>query len=150
MEVANGQIRQLRGSRRTLTFQNVSATDIENFMRERNFTSYDVDSILQNWDNNKPVALQSLNNRLRRIEYEDAWSKYIEANDYFFFNQIYMSDDVERIAYEIKNDLHDLWLNYDLDIGVAIPLEENQRLIQKIDLNRQQLKSIMREELYSR
>ncbi|PGY54149.1 hypothetical protein [Priestia megaterium] len=150
LEVANGQIRKLRGSRRTLTFQNVSATDIENFMRERNFTSYDVDSILQNWDNNKPVALQSLNNRLRRIEYEDAWLKYIEANDYFFFNQIYMSDDVERIAYEIKNDLHDLWLNYDLDIGVAIPLEENQRLIQKIDLNRQQLKSIMREELYRR
>lgn len=149
-EIANGQIRQLRGIRRTLTFQNVSATDIESFMREISFTNYDVESILQNWDTNKPVALQKLNNRLRRIEYEEAWSKYNEANDYFFYNQIYLSDDVERIANELRNNLHDLWVNYDLDIGAAIPFNENKRLIQQIDLNREGLKNIMREELYSR
>lgn len=149
-EIANGQIRQLRGNRRRLTFQNSSATDIENFMRERSFTNYDLEFILQNWDNNKPAALQILDNRLRRIEYEDASSKYIEANDYFFFNQIYLSDEVERIVNEIRNDLYDLWVNYDLDIGAGVPLDENQRLIQQIDFNRIELKILMREELYNR
>jgi hypothetical protein len=147
-EIANGQIRSLRGYRRTLTFENASATDIENFMRERNFTDYDLESILQNWDNNKPVSLQSLYGRLRKIEYEESLSKYSKANDYFFFNQIYLSDEVEQIANQIRNDLHDLWVNYDLDFAVAIPPKENQRLIQQIDLNRQELKKIMREELY--
>ncbi|MFC6114074.1 hypothetical protein [Sporosarcina thermotolerans] len=118
-------------------------------MREKDFTGYDIEFVVNHWDNNNTAALERLNYRLIRIEYEKAREDFITANDFFFYNQIYLSDDVEQIADELREKLHDLWVNYDLDIGSSISLEKNERLIQQIDLKRNELKITMREELKS-
>ncbi|MDW0116950.1 hypothetical protein QTL97_08390 [Sporosarcina thermotolerans] len=132
-----------------MTFANATVADVEQFMREKDFTGYDIEFVVNHWDNNNTAALERLNYRLIRIEYEKAREDFITANDFFFYNQIYLSDDVEQIADELREKLHDLWVNYDLDIGSSISLEKNERLIQQIDLKRNELKITMREELKS-
>lgn len=149
IELSNGYIRRLRGFRRLLTFDNVSKLDIETYMNEKLFTNYDIQKILQIWDTNRIEAIQTLNHRLRKVEYEEAFEKYIEAADYYFFNQLYLSESVESICNKLKDDLHALWVNYDNDNPEPV-LQENRILIERIDANREVLKHTMRKELNSK
>lgn len=152
IEISNGSIRRLRGLKRELSFQNVNSQDIESYMRDKQFTSNDIELILGYWDEDTNSAISLLKKRLQRIDYNEAQEKYFEANDYFYFMVLYLSEDVEDIARELLDILYKLWVNYDPDLPweelrVKEELLSNEKAIGKIDSLRKKLKLKIRQEL---
>ncbi|WP_048718975.1 hypothetical protein [Bacillus sp. 522_BSPC] len=152
IEICNGSIRRLRGTQRVLTFENVNAQDIESFMQDKLFTSNDIELILSHWDTDKNNAIFLLHKRLQRLNYNEAEEKFIEANDYFYFMVLYLSEDVEYIARDLLKKLHGLWMNFDPDypwdkILVNEKWLSNDEVIVQIDELRNNLKLKMRQEL---
>ena len=152
IEISNGSIRSLRGLRRELTFQNTNSEDIETYMRGKQFTSNDIQHILKIWEENKPSAISMLRKILEKIDYNEAEEKFINANNYFYFMNLYLSEDVENIVRELLALLHELWINYDPDfsyerIGTNEEQYTYEEVISKIDSLKEGLKSTMRQEL---
>lgn len=152
IEISNGSIRGLRGLPRELTFQNTNSEDIESYMRGKQFTSNDVQLILRIWDEDKPSAISLLRETVGRTDYNEAEEKFTNANNYFYFMNLYLSENVENIVRELLGLLHELWINYDPDLSVdrmRINGEHytNEEVISKIDSLKEDLKSTMRQEL---
>ncbi|MGE7604226.1 hypothetical protein ACQKL5_17285 [Peribacillus sp. NPDC097675] len=153
LEICNGAVRRLRGIRRTLHFNNVNTQDIKAFMEDKSFTSSDIDYILSLWETQNKKAITEINYRLERINYNEAEEKFIEANDYYFFNVLFLSEEVEKMARDLLNNIHTIWLNYDPNYSMygtitgGIPLSKNEELIKQIDQLRSDLKLKMRQEL---
>ncbi|MGE7119635.1 hypothetical protein ACQKIC_05455 [Peribacillus sp. NPDC046944] len=122
-------------------------------MEDKSFTSSDISYILSLWETQNKKALTEINYRLERINYNEAEEKFIEANDYYFFNVLFLSEEVEKMARDLLNNIHTLWLNYNPDYSMygaitgGIPLSENEELIKQIDQLRSDLKLKMRQEL---
>lgn len=152
IEISNGSIRGLRGLQRELTFQNTNSEDIESYMKGKQFTSNDIQLILRIWDEDKPSAISLLRETLGRTDYYEAEEKFTNANNYFYFMNLYLSENVENIVRELLELLHELWINYDSTFPVdliKISGEHftNEEGISKIDSLRRNLKSTMRREL---
>lgn len=153
LEISHGAVRRIRGMQRTLSFKNVNTKDIKSFMEDKLFTSSDISYIINLWDTQNKKAITEINYRLKRINYNEAEEKFIEANDYYYFNVLFLSEEVEKMARDLLNNIHTLWLNYDPDylmygaITGGIPFSENDELIKQIDQLRSDLKLKMRQEL---
>lgn len=152
IEVSNGAIRSLRGVSRELSFQDLNTKDIESYMNDKKISTYDIEKILKDWDENKLIAISSLRGILNRINYNEAEEKYTDAHNYFYFMVLYLSDDIKENAKELLELLYNLWNNYDLTFPIermSINGEEytNEEIISKIDSLRMNLELKMREEL---
>ena len=153
VELSIGEIIRLRGYKRALSFDNVNKHDIESFMNDKDFTSEDKETILNAWDNHRDVAINHLNYRLIRINYNLVYETFTKANDFHLLNALYFSEDVFGTASKLIQDLHHLLINYDpdypvFDVDHTRALEkENEILVANINKLRVELKAKLRSEL---
>ncbi|WP_336474082.1 hypothetical protein [Bacillus sp. FJAT-51639] len=152
LETAYGAIFTLRGVVRELTFENTNKADIEWFLTEEvQATGKDKQEILNLWDQEgqRNLAIQKLNIVKRRVRYHDANQKWVEANDFFIFNQLFLSDEVAQQCREFLNDLWEYLEGLDpsfaYDPDIASMNQELREII--LPAEREAIKTLMKSEL---
>ncbi|PEU51316.1 hypothetical protein CN395_28745 [Priestia megaterium] len=140
----------LRGVKTTIKYENLTKTEIEVFMKEKQFMEAEKQQILAYWDNNIESAKDILKSRLKKIEYNEAGQSYYDANNCFLLYKLFYSPKVIEIGDKLLPAIRKLWVNYnpDLIFGDARPVnEENKKLIQDIESLRNDLFEQMKKEL---
>lgn len=105
VETALGGIMRLQGDGRYLTFENVDEEDVEQFMDSKGMTHKDKNEVLGLWSQNKDEAINKLNKMIERIDYNGAYEKWHEANDYLIFNILFLTEDVTNQCRSLLDDI---------------------------------------------
>ncbi|MGX1373432.1 type II secretory pathway pseudopilin PulG [Priestia megaterium] len=143
-------VTNLRGVRTTIKFEKLTKTEIEVFMKEKQFMETERQQILAYWDDNKKSAKDILESRLGKIEYNEAQQSYYDANNCFLLYKLFFSPEVIKIGDKLLPTIRKLLVNYnpDLIFGDARPInEENEKLIKDIESLRDDLFKQMEKEL---
>ncbi|MEH7076234.1 hypothetical protein [Neobacillus drentensis] len=151
IEKAFGNIFSLRGQGRFLTFENTNRKDIEWYLEEKNVTDQDKEEILRLWDieEGRHVAIERIRRVMRVINYNEAYEKWQESNEYFILNDLFLSEEVSR---KCRGFLDLLWEYLDmLDPNCYLTPEMTQRQSELRDdilpSQRGELKDLMKNEL---
>lgn len=151
LELAFGSIMRLRGHKRSLTFENVDSSDIETFMVSKNFTSHDKSSVLALWEKDRLTAIKMIEGRIKFIEYNEAYEKWGEANDYVILNELFMSKTSADSSREFLDKMHDYWTMLDPDYPheAVVDFQEDMKKLRGTELPqlREKLKDMFRNEL---
>ncbi|KYG33641.1 hypothetical protein [Priestia endophytica] len=134
--VSIGKITGLRGSRKSPIYTNADIEDIKSLMEFKNFTNLDRKLIEENWKDNRQKAINILENRLRKIEYNEAEISYLEANNFRLLNILFFSDTVSSISQKLLDVIRELWINYSPE---EVPTRDPD-YIPKMDKKNKQLK----------
>ncbi|MEC3263222.1 hypothetical protein P9133_01835 [Bacillus thuringiensis] len=94
LENAYGHVMALRGLNRVLTFENVNEVDLKVYFEELQMTDYDQNRILTLWEINKIEAINEIRKLESALKYALARDKWLKANDYYIYNQLYFSSKV--------------------------------------------------------
>lgn len=150
IETAIGGIMGLRGMVHSMNFQNADDSDIELYMTKHEFTNSDKREILALWSTNKDVAIRKIEERKKYKDYYGAEQKWVDANNFFVFNQLFFSEKASIETRETLNVLFTYW-NY-LNPSFGIPdrteraeMEELRNVL--IPAQRDKLKLILKTEL---
>lgn len=149
LEIAYGRIFSLRGEGRYLSFENTNRTDIETYLKSLNVTNQDTEQILNLWDKQKSIAINKLQSIRRLINYNEAYEKWIEANDFFIFNELFLSDEAAK---HVRIVLDYLWEYLEL-LEPSFPLEpemtrrQTELKNQILPTEREKMKVLIKQEL---
>ena len=94
VETALGSIMRLQGNSRYITFENVDEKDIDEFMDSEGMTHKDKNEVLGMWSQNRDEAVNKLIKMINRLNYNEAYEKWHEVNDYLIFNTLFLTEDV--------------------------------------------------------
>lgn len=128
-------VKSLRGMRTTIDFGKLSKTEIDTFMKEKQFMETEKNQILAYWDDDIESAKNILDSRLKKIEYNEAQQSYFDANNFYLLNKMFFSNSVTKIGEELLTKIFKLLTNYDpyLTItNVREMNEENKELLKEI------------------
>ena len=112
--IADGKVRGLMGLRHVPDYWSFSLEDIQKFIGPKNFMPSIKDKILSNWESNKRLAIDELEKYLRNIEFHEARTAVFEAKNYFWFSQLYLSDDVISHSKKLLDRLSRLRIHYEI------------------------------------
>ncbi|MDF9761228.1 hypothetical protein OKW24_003001 [Peribacillus simplex] len=125
LEIAYGEIFDLQGIREVLTFGNTDEEDLALYFDELRMTNFDRERIIKLWraDPDKQSAIEEIRKIERNINYRRAEEKWREANNYYYFNLLYLSDVVSAKC----KDLIDFQREYLVYINPKIILQLQKR-----------------------
>ncbi|MEK3658194.1 hypothetical protein NSQ29_01365 [Paenibacillus sp. FSL F4-0236] len=150
IETALGGIMGLRGMVNRLNFKNVDAADIELYLTKLEFTNSDKNEILALWSTNKEVAIRKIEERKKYIDYYEAEQKWVDANNFFIFNQLFFSEEASIETRETLNVLFEYWNHLNPSFGIP-ERDERERMEELrnvlIPVRRDKLKLILKNEL---
>lgn len=113
--------------------------------------SHDINEILGLWETDKPKAVQKVTKVLRRIEYNKADESWHEANDYFIFNELFLTEQISKQCRKLLDVLYEYLIYLDPIYENTYDREsiEKQRLLRETEIpsEREKLTSIMKSEL---
>jgi hypothetical protein len=149
IETAYGHVMGLRGLNRYLTFEDVDETDLNIYFEELQMTNYNRVRLIQLFKQNKEKAIEEIRKQETILKWQNARMKWVEANDFFIYNQLYFSDEVSAAC---KNLLDNLFrYKNQLEPGEYLTpkaTKENTKLRQELlPSYREELKQKMKDEL---
>lgn len=150
IETCIGEIMSLgRLELRFLTFDNVSKIDIENRMKELEFTQHDINEILNQWDDEKSTAVDKFNHREKRIKYNSAIETYFNAWNYFLFNRFFFSPELDSLLTVLFEKLNTLKEIYDPErySYTAAKSDEERSATESVNTLRADMLSTIRRDL---
>lgn len=102
---ADGSVSGLVGVRQELTYEEFDRGDIERVLRDRQIPNGKIEEILQQWDDNPKTAVENMTEYFRVLEFQQARRAISDAQNYFWLNNLYLSD---ALCTEVRRTLKKL------------------------------------------
>ncbi|GBF41185.1 hypothetical protein LPTSP2_04570 [Leptospira ellinghausenii] len=106
-------IRSLYGLTRSLTFEEYSRKDIENFLQKRNIVDGKIKEIIATFDENREISIDKMKKYLRMLDFQEARSTWNSFHSYYLKNELYLSSSINKSVFELKKRIHNLLLLYE-------------------------------------
>ncbi|TGM73612.1 hypothetical protein EHQ96_00135 [Leptospira levettii] len=106
-------IRSLYGLTRSLTFEEYSKKDIENFLQKRNIVDGKIKEIIATFDENREISIDKMKKYLRMLDFQEARSTWNSFHSYYLKNELYLSSSINKSVFELKKRIHNLLLLYE-------------------------------------
>lgn len=123
-EQALGYISSLRGITSFPSFENAIEEEVVSYCEAIEMNSGDKNRILSLWERDKQKAVLEIQRIKRILDYNKAESKWIEANNYLIFNELYFSEDVTKNTRQLLDLMRKYWLNLNPDYNTPIFKED--------------------------
>lgn len=137
----------LRGFMRIPDYQQYSEEEIEQLLKDRNFTQADIDSVLLWWDSDRGCALKRLNNLDKLHREYLAEMAYGEAQNALIESQLYTSAEINTKLEELIGKVYKLLVSYRAEYSDEAKRQEEASLREFIPEDWKQITTKMRVEL---
>lgn len=149
--LADSRIKSLRDISHTRDFisSGDNAKDILDYMTLRKFPNGKIEEILKTWQEDKRRASDEIHSYERVFNEGDARKCFSDANNYYWFSILYLSDSIKDKARILLKNLHSLLIDYENGLqGIGKEELGKQRdLKQETDKQLEELITELRKEI---